>query len=142
MGGWIGSFLSVVRCCGMCPRVRGLSLQYLFIFLPLYRPRAGIVQRTTSVLLILDSTTRTAAVLLKVNNACFLLNTTWYYFLRVHYKAAHAPCFLQQKHTCSSPTSEDMLGISTSQPFSARNVRRGSYFWGNPPELLCFLCVL
>ena len=46
--GWVDRFVPVVRCCGVSTRVRGL-FSFLFFFLPLYRPRAGIVQRTTSI---------------------------------------------------------------------------------------------
>ena len=44
--GWVDRFVTVVCCWGMCPQVRGL-FSFSFFFLPLYRPRAGIVQRTT-----------------------------------------------------------------------------------------------
>ena len=43
-GGWVDRFVPAV-CCGVCPRVRGLfSFSSFFL---LFRPRAGIVQRTT-----------------------------------------------------------------------------------------------
>ena len=45
VGGWIGSSLWCVAV--VCPRVRGLFL-FILIFSRYNRPRAGVVQRTTS----------------------------------------------------------------------------------------------
>ena len=46
MGAWIGSFLWCVPV--VCPRGLAGYLLLLILFVPLYRPRAGIIQRTTS----------------------------------------------------------------------------------------------
>ena len=48
VSGWVDRFVAVVCCCRV-PRRR--EFFFVFFFLPLYRPHAGIVQRTTSCVL-------------------------------------------------------------------------------------------
>ena len=48
VSGWVDRFVAVVVCPVVCPQLHGIFFPFFF-FLSLYRPRAGIAQRITSI---------------------------------------------------------------------------------------------